>query len=350
MELTDILIKFTLIVIIFAISLVVAMYSTYAERKLAAFFQDRVGPNRAGPWGILQPLADGGKMFLKEEIIPTNSTGFLFIVGPSLAIFTACIASAVIPWGQKLTIGSTVIDLQVTDINVGILYIFGVVSLGVYGIMIGGWASNNKYSLLGAIRAASQNISYEISMGLSIIALIMVTGTMSLGEIAGHQHGFWADGWFSWNFFKQPLGFLLFIVCAFAETNRSPFDLPECETELVGGYHTEYSSMKLGFYLFAEYINMFISSAVMATLYFGGYNYPFMDTVAASLGINASVILGVLLLFAKIFAFIFFFMWVRWTIPRFRYDQLMDLGWKTLIPLAIANIIITGLWMTFIRG
>jgi NADH-quinone oxidoreductase subunit H len=350
MELTDILIKFTLIVIVFAISLVVAMYSTYAERKLAAFFQDRVGPNRAGPWGILQPLADGGKMFLKEEIIPTNATGFLFIVGPSLAIFTACIASAVIPWGQKLTIGSTVIDLQVTDINVGILYIFGVVSLGVYGIMIGGWASNNKYSLLGAIRAASQNISYEISMGLSIIALIMVTGTMSLGEIAAQQNGFWADGWFSWNVFKQPLGFLLFIVCAFAETNRSPFDLPECETELVGGYHTEYSSMKLGFYLFAEYINMFISSAVMATLYFGGYNYPFMDWVAANAGTNISVILGVVLLFGKIFGFIFFFMWVRWTIPRFRYDQLMDLGWKTLIPLAIANIIITGLWMTFIRG
>lgn len=350
MELTDILIKFTLIVIIFAISLVVAMYSTYAERKLAAFFQDRVGPNRAGPWGILQPLADGGKMFLKEEIIPTNSTGFLFIVGPSLAIFTACIASAVIPWGQKLTIGTTVIDLQVTDINVGILYIFGVVSLGVYGIMIGGWASNNKYSLLGAIRAASQNISYEISMGLSIIALIMVTGTMSLGEIAAQQHGFWADGWFSWFVFKQPLGFLLFIICAFAETNRSPFDLPECETELVGGYHTEYSSMKLGFYLFAEYINMFISSAVMATLYFGGYNYPFMDWVAANAGTNLSVILGVVFLFGKIFAFIFFFMWVRWTIPRFRYDQLMDLGWKSLIPLAIANIIITGLWMTFIRG
>ncbi|PJJ83749.1 NADH-quinone oxidoreductase subunit NuoH [Mucilaginibacter auburnensis] len=350
MEVTDILIKFTLIVIIFAISLVVAMYSTYAERKLAAFFQDRVGPNRAGPWGILQPLADGGKMFLKEEIIPKNATPFLFIVGPSLAIFTACIGSAVIPWGQQLTIGSTVIDLQVTDINVGILYIFGVVSLGVYGIMIGGWASNNKYSLLGAIRAASQNISYEISMGLSIIALIMVTGTMSLGDIASQQHGFWADGWFSWNFFKQPLGFLLFIVCAFAETNRSPFDLPECETELVGGYHTEYSSMKLGFYLFAEYINMFISSAVMATLYFGGYNYPFMDLVSSAAGTNVAAILGVVLLFGKIFGFIFFFMWIRWTIPRFRYDQLMDLGWKTLIPLAIANIIITGLWMTFIRG
>ena len=348
MELADIIIKFILVVIIFAISLVVAMYSTYAERKLAAFFQDRVGPNRAGPWGILQPLADGGKMFLKEEIIPTNANGFLFIVGPSLAIMTACIGSAVIPWGQQLTIGTHVIDLQVANINVGILYIFGVVSLGVYGIMIGGWASNNKYSLLGAIRAASQNISYEISMGLSIIALLLVTGTLSLREVAEQQHGFWGNGWFTWNVFKQPLGFLLFIVCAFAETNRSPFDLPECETELVGGYHTEYSSMKLGFYLFAEYINMFISSAVMATLYFGGYNFPFMDSLGLSA--NAITIIGVVVLFAKIFAFIFFFMWVRWTIPRFRYDQLMDLGWKSLIPLAIANIIITGVWITFIRG
>ncbi|GAB2985702.1 NADH-quinone oxidoreductase subunit NuoH [Mucilaginibacter puniceus] len=343
MELADILIKFVLIVIIFAISLVVAMYSTYAERKIAAFFQDRIGPNRAGPWGILQPLADGGKMFLKEEIIPTNASPFLFIVGPSLAILTACIGSAVIPWGQQLTIGSTVIDLQVTDINVGILYIFGVVSLGVYGVMIGGWASNNKYSLLGAIRAASQNISYEISMGLSIIALLLLTGSLSLREIAEQQHGW------HWNVLYQPVGFILFLICAFAETNRTPFDLPECETELVGGYHTEYSSMKLGFYLFAEYINMFISSAVMVTLYWGAYNYPFMDWMAAHIGTNGAVILGVVLMFVKVFLFIFFFMWVRWTIPRFRYDQLMDLGWKVLIPLAIANIVVTGIVITLLN-
>jgi NADH-quinone oxidoreductase subunit H len=343
MELADIIVKFILVVIIFAISLVVAMYSTYAERKLAAFFQDRVGPNRAGPWGILQPLADGGKMFLKEEIIPTNASSFLFIVGPSLAIMTACIGSAVIPWGQTLVIGSYVIDLQVADINVGILYIFGVVSLGVYGIMIGGWASNNKYSLLGAIRAASQNISYEISMGLSIIALLLVTGTLSLREIAEQQHSW------HWNVLYQPVGFLLFLVCAFAETNRSPFDLPECETELVGGYHTEYSSMKLGFYLFAEYINMFISSAVMVTLYWGGYNYPGMDWVAAHAGPTIAPLIGVAVMFAKIFLFIFFFMWVRWTIPRFRYDQLMDLGWKSLIPLAIANIVVTAVVITLIN-
>lgn len=339
----DILIKFALIVIIFLISLVIAMYSTYAERKIAAFFQDRVGPNRAGPFGILQPLADGAKMFLKEEIIPTNSSKFLFIVGPSLAIMTACIGTAVIPWGQQIIVGGHTYDLQVTDINVGLLYIFGVVSLGVYGVMIGGWASNNKYSLLGAIRAASQNISYEIAMGLSIIALLMTTGTLSLKEIAEQQHGW------HWNIIYQPIGFILFIVCAFAETNRTPFDLPECETELVGGYHTEYSSMKLGFYLFAEYINMFVSSAVMATLYWGGYNYPGMDWVAIHVGPVAAPLIGTVVLFAKIFLFIFFFMWVRWTIPRFRYDQLMDLGWKGLIPLAIANIIVTGLWMTFIK-
>jgi len=256
---------------------------------------------------------------------------------------TACIGSAVIPWGQQIQIGSRLYDLQVTDINVGLLYIFGVVSLGVYGIMIGGWASNNKYSLLGAIRAASQNISYEIAMGLSIIALLMVTNTLSLKEIAAQQHGW------HWNILYQPIGFLLFIVCAFAETNRSPFDLPECETELVGGYHTEYSSMKLGFYLFAEYINMFVSSAVMVTLYWGSYNYPGMDWVAAHLGTVGAPLVGTVVIFAKIFLFIFFFMWVRWTIPRFRYDQLMDLGWKGLIPLAIANIIVTGLWITFYK-
>jgi len=346
MGLADIIIKFVLVVIIFAISLLIALYSTYAERKVAAFFQDRLGPNRAGPWGILQPFADGGKMFLKEEIIPTNANAFLFIAGPSLSILTACIGSAVIPWGQSITIGSHVIDLQVADINVGVLYILGVVSLGVYGVMIGGWASNNKYSLLGAIRAASQNISYEISMGLSIIALLMVTGTLSLREIAQQQHGFWHNGYFTWNFFRQPLGFLLFIVCAFAETNRTPFDLPECETELVGGYHTEYSSMKLGFYLFSEYINMFVSSAVMATLYFGGYNLPFMDLIHSP---NLVAVIGVVALFAKVFFFIFFFMWVRWTIPRFRYDQLMDLGWKALIPLAIANIVITGIVITLLK-
>jgi NADH-quinone oxidoreductase subunit H len=200
--------------------------------------------------------------------------------------------------------------------------------------MIGGWASNNKFSLLGAVRAASQNISYEIAMGLSIIALLMVTGTLSMREIADQQSGM------SWNVFYQPIGFLIFLICSFAETNRTPFDLPECETELVGGHHTEYSSMKLGFYLFAEYINMFVTSAVIATLYFGGYNFPGMHLISNP---NVAAILGVVALFAKILFFIFFFIWVRWTVPRFRYDQLMKLGWNILIPLSIINIVITGL-------
>ena len=343
MEIAFVLEKFVFITVIFALSLVVAMYSTLAERKIAAFLQDRVGPNRAGPGGMFQPLADGVKMFLKEEIIPTQSSKFLFIAGPSLAILTACIGSAVIPWGQDVVLFGKTIALQATDINVGILYIFGVVSLGVYGVMIGGWASNNKFSLMGAIRAASQNISYEIPMGLSIIALLLLTNSLSLKDIAEQQHGF------NWNVFYQPLGFLIFLICSFAETNRTPFDLPECETELVGGYHTEYSSMKLGFYLFAEYINMFVSSAVMATLYFGGYNYPGMDFVNSLIGTTWGPLLGMGVLFLKIFAFIFFFMWVRWTIPRFRYDQLMNLGWKVLIPLAIANIVLTGVVIALVN-
>ena len=343
MEIAFVLEKFVFITVIFTLSLVVAMYSTLAERKIAAFLQDRVGPNRAGPGGMFQPLADGVKMFLKEEIIPTQSNKFLFIAGPSLAILTACIGSAVIPWGQDIVLFGRTIALQAADINVGILYIFGVVSLGVYGVMIGGWASNNKFSLMGAIRAASQNISYEIPMGLSIIALLLLTNSLSLKDIAEQQHGF------NWNVFYQPVGFLIFLICSFAETNRTPFDLPECETELVGGYHTEYSSMKLGFYLFAEYINMFVSSAVMATLYFGGYNYPGMDFVNSLLGPTWGPLMGMGVLILKIFAFIFLFMWVRWTIPRFRYDQLMNLGWKILIPLAIANIVLTGVIIALVN-
>jgi NADH-quinone oxidoreductase subunit H len=334
MEVSFIIYKLILVVIVFGVSLLVAMYSTYAERKVAAFFQDRVGPNRAGPFGILQPLADGVKMFMKEEIIPANSDKALFILGPCIMMLTACLTGVVIPWGRDLVIGGEIYPLQVTDINIGILYIFGVVSIGVYGIMIGGWASNNKYSLMGAIRASSQMISYELAMGLSIIALVMMTGTLSLREIVQQQPGL------HWNVFYQPLGFLLFIICAFAECNRTPFDLPECETELVGGYHTEYSSMKLGFYLFAEYINMFISSAVIATLFFGGYNFPFIYELG--LPENIATLLGTFIFLGKVFFFIFFFIWVRWTIPRFRYDQLMSLGWKYLIPLALINIVITG--------
>lgn len=346
MELAYFVEKFGVILVVFAITMLVALYSTLGERVFAAYFQDRLGPNRAGPLGLLQPLADGVKMFTKEDFIPDTPNKFLFILGPFLFMTTALITSAVVPWGDTLTIMGREVQLQAADINIAVLFVFGVVSIGVYGIMIGGWASNNKYSLLGAVRASSQMISYEVAMGLSIIAILMMSGTLSLREITHQQHGFidWGGKfpWLSWNVFKQPLAFIIFLICAFAETNRTPFDLPECESELIGGYHTEYSSMKLGFYLFAEYINMFISSALISIIFFGGYNYPGMDTVANMLGANAATLLGVGVLFGKIIFFIFFYMWVRWTVPRFRYDQLMNLGWKILIPLAIANIVATG--------
>lgn len=338
--------KLILVAAIFGITLLIAMYSTYFERKVAAFIQDRVGPDRAGPFGILQPLADGIKFFMKEEIIPNVSNKFLFILGPCIAMITALMAGVVIPWGGNIEINGVQYSLQIADINIGVLYIFAVVSIGVYGIMIGGWASNNKFSLLGAIRASAQMISYELAMGLSIIALIMVTGTLSLKEITAMQGGGVGSDWNMWHIVYQPVGFMIFIICAFAECNRMPFDLPETETELVGGYHTEYSSMKLGFYLFAEYINMFTSSAVMATLYFGGYNFPFMNDLGLSQ--NAITIIGTIGLFIKIFFFIFFFMWIRWTLPRFRYDQLMNLGWKGLIPLAILNLLITAVVMILV--
>jgi len=335
MSTTEIIIKTILLFIIFLVTLLIAMYLTYTERKVAAFIQDRRGPDRAGPFGIFQPLADGLKMFMKEEIIPWNSNKTLFVFGPSIAMTTACMTGAILPWGGTFNFFGRQISMQIADLNIGILYIFAMVSIGVYGIMIGGWASNNKYSLLGAVRAASQMISYELSMGLAIIALVLVTGSLSLKDIVDQQ-----QGW-HWNIFYQPLGFLIFLICAFAECNRAPFDLPECETELIGGYHTEYSGMKLGFYLFAEYINMFISSAVLATLYFGGYHMPFIGRLGLSM--NWLTLIGIIFLFLKIFAFVFLFMWVRWTLPRFRYDQLMNLGWKALVPLAVLNVFITGL-------
>jgi NADH-quinone oxidoreductase subunit H len=331
--------KSVIILVVFAITMLMAMYSTLAERKVAAWLQDRVGPNRAGKGGILQPLADGLKLFSKEEFEPDTPNRFLFFAGPALAMTTALMTSAVIPWGDKFHLFGRDIILQATDIDVALLYIIGVMSIGVYGIMIGGWASNNKFSLIGAVRAASQMISYEVAMGLSLIALLMMTGTLSLREISMQQSGM------NWNVFYQPLSFLIFLICAFAETNRTPFDLAECETELVGGYHTEYSSMKMGFYLFAEYANMFISSTILAVLFFGGYNYPGMSWAVENWGVNLANVLGIIALFIKICGFIFLYMWVRWTIPRFRYDQLMHLGWRVLIPLSIFNIIITGVVM-----
>ncbi|MBL7717908.1 MAG: NADH-quinone oxidoreductase subunit NuoH [Flavipsychrobacter sp.] len=342
MDVAFIIEKLILITIILFGSLGIAMYATWGERKVAAIMQDRKGPSRAGPFGLLQPLADGVKLFMKEEIIPDSSTRFLFILGPCLAMLTALLTSAVVPWGPDFQLAGRTVSLQVADINIGILFIFGVLSVGVYGVMLGGWASNNKFSLLSSIRAASQAISYELAMGLSLIAVIMMTGTLSLREIVAQQHGFW-DGGFTWIAFRQPIGFLVFLICTFAELNRAPFDLAEAESELNMGFHQEYSSMKLGFYLFAEYINLFVSSVILSTLFFGGYNFPFMDAVQGAVPEWLFVIICVMVLLTKAVGFILFFMFVRWTLPRFRYDQLMKLGWKTLIPIALINMVITGI-------
>ena len=334
--------KFLLIGLVVTLSMVVAMYATYAERKVAAFLQDRIGPNRAGIFGLLQPLADGGKLFFKEEIIPMMSSKFLFILGPCLAMITALLTSAVIPWSTSLHLFGRDIPMQIADINIGILFIFGVVSLGVYGIMIGGWASNNKFSLLAAIRGASQMVSYELPMGLALIAVLMLVGDLRMSSIVSNQL---QNGW---HIIYQPIGFIIFFVCALAECNRTPFDLPEAENELNFGYHQEYSSMKLGLYLFAEYINMFISGVVMSTLYFGGYDIPFVNEANWGISQNLLSVIGFLVLLLKAFFFVFVFMWIRWTIPRFRFDQLMKLGWRSLIPLALLNMILTAavvLWL-----
>lgn len=344
LDLWLILEKAILIFCIVGLSFFIAMYTTYAERKVAAWLQDRRGPNRAGPFGIFQPLADGGKLFFKEEIIPLSSNKFLFILGPALAMITALLTSTVIPWAAPfITKGGNVIPMQVADVDMGILLVFGIVSVGVYGIMIGGWASNNKFSLLAAIRGASQMVSYELPMGLALIAVLFMTGSLKMSEIVANQvqHG--------WHIIYQPLGFLIFFVCALAECNRTPFDMAEAENELNFGYHQEYSSMKLGFYLFAEYINMFISSAVMVTLFFGGYDIPFVNEASWGLSSFWMSLISFSVMMTKISFCLFLFLWIRWTIPRFRYDQLMNLGWKKLIPLALLNMIITAAVMLWLK-
>jgi NADH-quinone oxidoreductase subunit H len=343
-----ILYKSIMCLAVFAVSLGIAAYSTWWERKFAGLLQDRWGPSRAGPWGLFQPLADGGKMLFKEEIIPNVSNKFLFVLAPGLFIVTAIMAGVLIPWAPDLNINGNIYPIQVADVNVGVIFLLGVTSVGVYGIMIGGWSSNNKYSLLGAIRASAQMISYELAMGIALIALIISAGgTLSFREIVAQQDAGWA------NIVLQPLGFLIFFVCALAETNRAPFDLAECETELVGGYHTEYSAFKLGLFLFAEYINMFVSSAVMAGFYFGGYNFPFAAELYHAMGLEPGSwiisLIGFGAYFTKTLIFISVFMWIRWTIPRFRYDQLMNLGWKALLPLSLLNLLITVI-MEYFRG
>jgi NADH-quinone oxidoreductase subunit H len=341
------------IAVLIVVVLTMVAYSVLAERKISAFIQDRVGPNRASiPWvaaipilgpflvrlGIFQPLADGLKFLLKEDFTPAHVRKIYFWLAPAIAMIPALLTFAVIPFGSYM--GGE--KMVIADLNVGILYTFGIVSLGVYGIVLAGYASNSKYPFLGGIRSSAQMISYEIAMGMSVIPVFMLVGSLNLSNVIEYQSG----NLFNWLIFKQPVSFIIFLIAAFAETNRLPFDLPESETELVAGYHTEYSSMKFALFFLGEYANMIAASAMMVTLFLGGWTLPIagLDQTAMFKGVG---VLHIFIFLAKILIFMVIFIWVRWMWPRFRYDQLMDLGWRRFIPLALVNILITAtvLWL-----
>lgn len=328
------------IVIVLTLMLLTVSYLVYFERRISAWIQDRLGPNRVGWEGILQPFADVFKLLLKEDIVPTNANKTIHTIAPILALFVAFTTYAVIPIGPSIELFGYNIDLVVADVNIGILYVLALTSVGVYALTLSGWSSGSKYSLLGGIRSSAQMISYEISMGFSIAGVILLAGSLRPLDIVGSQ-----AGWM-WNAIIQPIGFITFVVSAFAETNRLPFDLPEAEPELVGGYHTEYSSMKFAAFFLAEYANMIIASALIVTLYLGGWHFPYIETFG--LGTTLTTIIQIGSFFVKMGAVLFFFIWVRWSIPRFRYDQLMDIGWKVMFPLSLINLIwVAALIMIF---
>ncbi len=329
------------IVVLVVIILTIVAYLVLLERKISAYMQDRIGPNRVGPKGLFQPLADVLKLVLKEMIVPAKANKFIHALAPVISITVAVGALAVIPFANYIVIGGQKISLLIANVNIGVLYILALSSLGVYGITLSGWASNNKYSLLGGLRSSAQMISYELSLGLSLVGVLMIDGTLQLDKITMAQSGG------LWNIIYQPIGFLVFVTAAFAETNRLPFDLPEAEPELVGGYHTEYSGMRWGLFFLSEYTNMIVSSALMVTLYFGGWSLPFVNYSA--LGANLAALVQFVTFFAKLGILIFVFMWVRWTLPRFRYDQLMNVGWKIMLPLAILNLLGTGAVMLALK-
>ena len=331
------------VLVAFVFVLLTVAYATYAERKIIGHMQVRLGPMRTGWHGLLQPIADGVKLFFKEEIIPSQASTFAFLVAPLIALIPAFITFAVIPFGGTIDVFGYKVPLQIAayydsaagqvfDINVGVLYILAMSSLGVYGIVLAGWASNSKYSLMGGLRASAQMISYELAAGLSIIAIFMLSGTLSLTKIVALQSGW---GGFEWYVFKQPLAFGMFFICAIAEINRTPFDLPEAETELVSGFCTEYSSMKYAMFFMAEYANMVTVCALTTTLFLGGWNGPLATSFP---------LLGPVYFVGKLYFLMFFCMWLRATVPRYRYDQLMHIGWKVFIPLALLNIAATGIW------
>jgi NADH-quinone oxidoreductase subunit H len=322
------------VVCVFSVMMAMVAYAVLAERKIAAFIQDRIGPNRVGPGGIWQPVADGVKSFLKEDFTPAHVRRAYFWLAPMICMTPALMVMAVIPFGSQLGGAKMVI----ADLNVGILYTFGIVSLGVYGIVLAGYASNSKYPFLGGLRSSAQMISYEIAMGMSVIPVFLVVGDLNLSQVIAYQtqHG--------WLILYAPVSFVIFIIASFAETNRLPFDLPESEQELVGGYNTEYSSMKFALFFMAEYANMIAASAMMVTLFLGGWTLPVagLDKPAGSIGLG---LVHIAIFLAKVVLLMVVFIWVRWMWPRFRYDQLMDLGWRRLLPLALANILVTALWL-----
>ncbi len=301
-------------------------YSTYMERKVVAFMQHRVGPAYAGPRGLLQPIADAIKLIFKEDVVPSKAERVIFALAPAISFVPAILTFAVVPFAADTVLFGREIKMVISDLNIGILFVFAVTSLGVYGIVLAGWSSGSKYSLMGALRSSAQMISYEIGYGLSIIGVILLANTLSLRELVEQQASV-----FDWFVFRQPLGFLLYLTCAIAETNRLPFDMPEAESELVAGYHTEYSSMRFATFFISEYANMLAVSAVGATLFFGGWQGPWLPSIVWFL--------------LKVFLFMFLYIWLRGTLPRFRYDQLMSFGWKVLLPLALLNTMITAAWV-----
>jgi NADH-quinone oxidoreductase subunit H len=326
--------RLMLMFIIFNMLVIASAFMVWMERKVCAYIQDREGPNRVGPAGLLQPFADVIKLVFKEDLRPKAASALIFAIAPIISTATAFAAFSVVPFGGEITLFGLLkepLRLEVTDVNVAVLVIFAVTSMGIYGIVLAGWSSNNKYSLLGALRSSAQMISYELSYGLALAAVVLLAGSMSLREIVINQTGYW---WYvipKWYVFLQPLGFLIYMTAGVAETNRAPFDFPEAEQELVAGYHTEYSSMSFALFFMAEYINMVTVSAVATSLYLGGWLGPFLPEW-----------LGWIWFMTKVLLILFFYVWMRWTLPRYRYDQLMEFGWKWLLPAAVLNLIATA--------
>ena len=341
----DIVLKFVAITVVFVVVLLVVAYTVLAERRVLGFIQGRLGPNRVGYGGVLQPFADLLKFILKEDIVPDKSTRFIYLLAPIIATMAALMTMIVYPFGPdtRIPFTSITIPLVVARFDIGLLYVLGITSVGVYGIMLAGWSSNNKYSLMGGLRSSAQMISYELALGLSLIGVIMLAGTLDLAQIVEQQ----SSG--VWYFLLQPLGFVIYLIAAIAETNRVPFDLPEAETELVAGFHTEYSAMKFALFFLAEYINMFTVSMLATTLFFGGWNVPFLHYAVAP-GSFLFGLISALGFLVKICLFLFFYIWIRGTLPRFRFDQLMNFGWKFLLPVALLNIFLTATGIYFLSG